>query len=65
MEGESAGQISEKKEKEKLASLTKCLWNSTVYENLRSLGLQSSQNLYTPFKLVREMKIVAQDSTIA
>ena len=50
--------------KEKLASLTKFFRDSTVYEILRKVGLDSSQRLYTP-KLVREMKFVAHDSTIA
>ena len=38
--------------------------DSTVYEILRKVGLDSSQCLYRP-KLMREMKFVAHDSTIA
>ena len=50
--------------KEKLASLTKFFRNPTVYEVLLRVGIASPKRLYSP-KLVREMKFVAHDATIA
>jgi len=50
--------------KEKLASLTKFFRNSIVYETLLKVGIASQKRLYSP-KLVREMKFVVHDSTIA